>query len=183
MEKDTNPNKDKYIAAMQILFSTYGDTEITFADYVNKINPKGKSQKRGIVVTEKNIYKHDPKNYKVKKFGTPLASVVAISMSPRKDSFVVVQCSGDYRDMVLDLGVENVERYSEFVTVLVQEIRKLTGKTVPVTFTDQVAFNNTREKGKPGVNCTLGFSPATDPKQVGCAFKPGKANHHMIHYQ
>jgi myosin-1 len=55
-----------------------GDTEVTFADYVNKINPKGKSQKRGIVVTEKNIYKHDPKNYKVKKFGTPLASVTSI---------------------------------------------------------------------------------------------------------
>jgi uncharacterized protein affecting Mg2+/Co2+ transport len=25
LEKDSNPNKDKYVAAMQILFSTYGN--------------------------------------------------------------------------------------------------------------------------------------------------------------
>lgn len=55
-----------------------GDTQIMFADYVNKVNNKGKTQKRGIVVTEKNIYKHDPKNYKVKKFGTPLVEVISI---------------------------------------------------------------------------------------------------------
>jgi hypothetical protein len=45
---------------------------------VIKVNKVGKSQKRGIVVTEKNIYKHDPKNYKVKKFGTPLVEVRSI---------------------------------------------------------------------------------------------------------
>jgi len=67
LEKDTNPYKDKYEAAMTKLFSTHGDTEIVFADYVDKVNKGGKGQKRGIVVTEKNVYKHDPKNYKIKK--------------------------------------------------------------------------------------------------------------------
>lgn len=42
---------------MQLLLSTYDDTVIMFADYVNKVNGVGKSQKRGIVVTNKNIYK------------------------------------------------------------------------------------------------------------------------------
>lgn len=108
-----------------------------FADYTNKVNNKGKSQKRGIVVTEKNIYKHDPKNYKVKKFGTPLVEVVSISMSKTKDSFVIVHCREPYRDLVLDLGIEGAERYSEFVTVVVQEIKKITGNTIPVLFSDQ----------------------------------------------
>lgn len=78
---------------MSNLFATYGDTEVLFADYVTlfdfsskfltveqlvKVNKAGKSQKRGIVVTEKNIYKHDPKNYKVKKFGTPIVEITKI---------------------------------------------------------------------------------------------------------
>jgi hypothetical protein len=49
-----------------------------FAENTNKINRVGKSQKVGIVVTEKNIYKEDPKSYKVKKFGTPLANISSV---------------------------------------------------------------------------------------------------------
>jgi len=67
LELDSNPHKQAYIQAMQLLFSSYGDTQIMFADYSNKVNKVGKSQKRGLVVTEKNIYKHDPKNYKVSR--------------------------------------------------------------------------------------------------------------------
>jgi myosin-1 len=78
LEKSSNPYKDKYVAAMQLLFSTYGDQEVMFADYMNKVNRVGKAQRRGIVVTDKNIYKHDPKNYKVKKFGTPIIEIVGI---------------------------------------------------------------------------------------------------------
>lgn len=182
LEKDTNPFKDKYLVGMQNLFATYGDTQVMFADYSNKINNKGKSQKRGIVVTEKNIYKHDPKNYKVKKFGTPLAEVTSISLSPRKDSFVVVHCRPPYRDLVLDLGIDGVDKYSEFVTVIVQEIRKLTGNTISVTFSDQITYNNSRDKNKPGVECTLGFQPNTDPKATGNVFKPGKNNYNQVLY-
>eukprot|EP01119_Soliformovum_irregulare_P003560 TRINITY_DN1423_c0_g1_i1.p1 TRINITY_DN1423_c0_g1~~TRINITY_DN1423_c0_g1_i1.p1 ORF type:complete len:1011 (-),score=356.36 TRINITY_DN1423_c0_g1_i1:277-3309(-) len=140
--KNSNPHKEAYIVGMQTLFSTYGDTEVNFADYVTKVNPVGKSQKRGIVVTEKNIYKHDPKNYKVKKFGTPLVSVRCIWLSSKKDTFCVVQVdpSSGARDMVIDLGDEmgtSNEKYSEFVTVLVNEIKKLTGRTVDVKFSDR----------------------------------------------
>jgi len=182
LEQDTNPNKDKYVVQMQVLFSNYGDSQIMFADYVNKVNNKGKSQKRGIVVTEKNVYKHDPKNYKVKKFGTPLVEVTSISMSPRKDSYVVVHCREPYRDMILDLGIEGVEKYSEFVTVLVQEIKKLTNTVIPVYFNDQILYNNSREANKPGIQCSLGFQPNNDPKSVGCVFKPGKSNHNVVLY-
>jgi len=182
LEKDSNPNKDKYIAQMQLLFSTYGDSQIYFADYVNKVNNKGKSQRRGIVVTERNIYKHDPKNYKIKKFGTPLSEVISISLSPHKDTFVVVHCKDPYRDILLDLGTEGTEKYSEFVTVLLQEIKKLTGQTIPVSFGDQITYNNSREKNKPGIQCSLGFQLNNDPKANGLVFKTGKNNHNVILY-
>lgn len=78
LELDSNPTKDKYIAQMQNLFTKYGDTSISFADYLNKVNRVGKTQKFGIVITEKNIYKHDPKSYKVVKFATPIVEVVSV---------------------------------------------------------------------------------------------------------
>ena len=58
-------------------------------------------------------------------------------MSHQKDTFVVVHCLEHYRDFVLDLGVEGREKLSEFVTVLVQEYKKLTGNMLPVEFTDK----------------------------------------------
>lgn len=51
LELDTNPGKDKYLAGMQKVFQKFGDTEILFADYVNKVNKKTKAQKRALVVT------------------------------------------------------------------------------------------------------------------------------------
>lgn len=55
-----------------------------------------------------------------------------------KDSFCVVHCKNPYRDLVLDLGIDGTpEKYSEFVTVIVQEIKKLTNNTTPVNFSSQ----------------------------------------------
>jgi myosin-1 len=178
---DSNPHKENYIAGMQILFNSYGDAEVHFADYVMKVNKVGKAQKRGIVVTEKNIYKHDPKNYKVKKFGTPLINVQSISVSRQKDSFCVVHCKVPYRDFVLDLGIDGTpEKYSEFVTVLVQEIRKLTGNTVDVQFNDRIQYNNSRNEKKPGLDCALTFETTLDPKQKGSTYKNGKNNVNIV---
>jgi myosin-1 len=186
LEKDSNPHKEAYTLGMQNLFATYGDTEVLFADYVNKVNKVGKSQKRGIVVTEKNIYKHDPKNYKVKKFGTPTSEVTKISLSHQKDSFAIVHAKPPYRDLVLDLGIEiggvAAEKYSEFVTVVVQEYRKLTGNDLPVDFTDKITYNNSRTKDKPGNDSMLSFLPCMDGKVKGSQFKSGKNHQNSIIY-
>jgi hypothetical protein len=48
-----------------------------------------------------------------------------------------VHAQEPYRDLVLDLGIEGPEKYSEFVTVLVQEYKKLTGNILPVQFIDK----------------------------------------------
>ncbi len=64
-----------------------GDSEVLFADYIIKVNSKSKADYRAVVVTDKHIYKQDPKNYKVKKFETPLDQITDISMSPKEDTF------------------------------------------------------------------------------------------------
>ncbi|GAM19588.1 hypothetical protein SAMD00019534_027630 [Acytostelium subglobosum LB1] len=174
LEKTTNPYQAKYVAAMQSLFQTYGDTEVLFADYVIKVNPKGTPQKRGIVVTNANIYKHDPKNYKVKKYGTPLVDITSISVSPNRDTFLVIHCKPPQRDFVLDLGINGYEAVSEIVTVLVQQVQRLTGVRLKVQFTQSITYNNARPKG---ADTMLTFQASTDPKLNGSAFKKDRCCH------
>jgi len=181
LDKPTNPTHSQYQKGMQSLFAKYGDQQVLFADFVNKVNRVGKVQKRGLVVTEGNIYKHDAKSYAVVKFGTPIVEVTKILMSRYKDSYICVQCKGDYRDLVIDMGLENGhERYSEFVTILIRQYKQLTGADLPIEFVDRIAYNNSRAKGKPGQDCTLVFQPSTDPKLHGAMFKNGKNNENSI---
>lgn len=59
-----------------------------FSDVVNKINRSGGCDRRAIVVTGENVYKHDPKNYKVKKDPTPIVAIDAIRFVSQFGSFV-----------------------------------------------------------------------------------------------
>ena len=136
LQLPTNLTHEKYIQGMQRLFATFGDTEILFADVTNKINRKGKSQRRAIIVTEKNIYKQDPNNYKVRKGELPLSQINGISLSKQKDTFIILHANSPYRDLVLDLGLNDTEKYSELVVVVVNQIRRLTDKTIPTKFSD-----------------------------------------------
>jgi len=184
LEGDSNPGKEKYLAGMTNLLAKFGDTEVLFSDYVNKVNRKGKSQKRAITVTDKNVYKQDPNNYKVKKGEIPLSQITSISLSPNKDTFVFLHTQTPYRDMVVDLGFTGIEKYSEFVTVIMDQIKKLKDTVPPVNFTNNVKYNNSREAKSPGTDCTCTFQPSTDPKQVlSSAFKNGKSNANIISFK
>jgi hypothetical protein len=140
LELDSNPYKAKYIERSRMLFSTYGDTQVNFADFANKVNRYNKIQKVGIVVTDRNIYKQDPKNYKVVKFGIPIANLHSISMSPFKDSIVVCHCKEEsgMRDLILNFGVSGSEKYAEFVVTVTQLFNHLTNSNLPVKFVEKL---------------------------------------------
>ena len=113
-----------------------------FSGFVDKVNRKGKIDKRAIVITEQNIYKQNPSNYKVKTFGTegfgiPIVDLDAISMSPNADGFIVLHVSQNIdKDAVIDVGIKP-EKLSELVTVLVTAYNKLTNKDLPVRFANE----------------------------------------------
>eukprot|EP01097_Dermamoeba_algensis_P007168 TRINITY_DN4496_c0_g2_i1.p1 TRINITY_DN4496_c0_g2~~TRINITY_DN4496_c0_g2_i1.p1 ORF type:complete len:1026 (-),score=280.10 TRINITY_DN4496_c0_g2_i1:1414-4236(-) len=175
LEGDANDVKEKYTAAMQLLFQTFGDQQILFADFCVKINPQGTPQKRGMVVTDKNIYKYGPKDAKMHKLGTPLSVVQTISLFPGSCPYVVCHCEAPYRDLVLDLaqGIHGVEKYSEFVATVAMQIKLLTGRQVPIKIVDTITYNNSRPKG---ADAQLTAKPTSDPKVTTCQFKKGKPN-------
>jgi len=170
---EQNPTWKKYKDAIKQLFLKYGDSQILFADFVHKLNSGGKTDYRALVVTEKSIYKQDPKNYKIKRYDVPLSQITDISLSPKEDSFVVLHANKPYRDMVVDLALTGEERYSEFVTVIVSQIKNLNGVDVPVKFVENITFNNSRNAKSEGKPYSITFAPTTDPKKIGCTVSGG----------
>jgi len=184
LEMESNPLKQKYIAGMQKLFNTYGETEVLFSEYAIKVNRKGKSQRRAIVVTGKTIYKQDPNNYKVKKGELPLSEITDICLSPNSDTFVIVRTKSPYRDLVVDFGITGPEKYSEFVTVISNQFKYLTHNSVSVQFLNSLKYNNSREQKSNGVDCNVTFEKNVDPKlALPSVFRQGKNNQHKIVYK
>jgi len=182
----TNPDRLKFAVGMAKICGTFGDAQILFADYVNKINKRGKSQKRVIIVTEKNFYKQDPSNYSVKKSELSLEHIEAVSMSPLKDTFVVVHARAPYRDLVLDLGINGEERLSEFVVVLSYQVNLLTGNVIKVQFKNSIPYNNSRSKKNPGSDSMLTFLEIKGDDTFpinSCQFKKLRDNIHVVHYR
>jgi len=78
----------------------------------------------------------------------PLADIASISMSTYVDGFVCLHSQEKVRDIVIILTHGDCERYSELVTVVVSQIKKLTGKTIPVTFQQKIECNNSSKIGQ-----------------------------------
>lgn len=192
LEMPSNPNKDAYVRSMQRLFLKFGDQSVEFADYADKINRQGSLQRRGIVVTNQNVYKHDPKKFTVKQSGIPIAVCKSISMSKHKDAFCVVHThDGSNRDLILDFGLE-VDKLSEFVTVFYQVYKELTNSELVVEFVDNIRYNNSAKASKDvasssaspasprGETMSLTFEPT--PKPGTSFFKHNKKGPSVIYY-
>jgi myosin I len=177
LSAQSNPHRTKYTQAVQVLFQKFGDTQILFADEVLKANRGGRTEARACIVTDQNIYKADPKSYKLKSFegspkaGIPLAHIVGLSMSPHPDRWVVCHSKDSVRDFVICVGTYNNDKLSEFVTSLMTQYQKQVGKPLPVAFKDQIQYNNSSKLGE---LTTLSFTSAPDDKTSAGSFKKGK---------
>jgi hypothetical protein len=139
-----------------------------------KMFPGGaKMVPRIIVVTSAQLYKLDKGK---SKEGVPLTEVTKISLSHHDDSVVVVHNSG-HRAHVLNLAGpaqggnnnnapagEAAERYSGFVVVLTEAIKKAKGGVgaVEVEFVDTFVFNGAKKPGQQQ-SVTVGFQQAPVP--------------------
>jgi len=172
-----NPLHAKYTEAMTKIFKSHGDSHVLFADFIIKMNDKGKTEKRAILVTDKHMFKLHPKNFKVRRNAMPLYEVEGLSLSPKKDQYVVVHMKPPGRDLVIDLSICDHEAVSEFVTVVVDQSYKLTGNKIQVNFTDNVTFNNARPSKK---DFTMTFQAEAGLKEA--VIRKGKNNAYVAVY-
>jgi len=165
MDVDGNPNKQRFVDAVQEMFQKFGDTAINFADDVIKVNRHGKSQHQVVIVTDKNVYKYTTNKYKIIKSGVPLTMIKGIHLSPLHDSFIVIEFQSPARDMILNLGTNGCERYSELATVVYDLVTAAKHAPMPVSFSKQITYNNGRDAKNPGKDIALSFGDG-DPKEV-----------------
>jgi myosin-1 len=173
LEKPTNPLHQKCNEAFRKIFTSYGDTNVLYADYIFKLNDKGRTEKRGVLITNLHMFKLHPKTFKVRRKAIPLVTIVSVSVSPFKDGVVIFHIKPPERDLVLDLSLCGYEGVSEIVTVVVERVLKLTGNRLPVAFSQNINFNNTRPSKK---DLTITFQPE-QPVPGASVIKKGKVGY------
>jgi len=180
MDVKTNIHQHQYREAIQRLFGAGGDTHVDFADALVKVNRRGASQVQVVVATDQHIYKYAPKKYTMIKQGIPFTAVRAVHLTNLQDTFMVIEMDPPYRDMVLDLGTNGCERYSELTAILYQR-RKELGRVIDVTFAKNIKFNNSRRSDHPGADVLLNFEPHSKPIP-GCKFKGPNKSVAVVYY-
>jgi len=127
-------NGTKFKESMSRIMVKGGDKNIIFSGIVNKINRKGKGQPRGVVLTEKNVFKIDSNNFKPHKEGLSLTQLTSIHLSTKRDTMVYLEFG--QAGTLLDLGWDG-DRVSEFTMEVVFAANKLNGKKPQIQFHDQ----------------------------------------------
>ncbi|XP_048754348.1 unconventional myosin-Id-like isoform X2 [Ostrea edulis] len=147
MSKD-NSNTADFVTKMNSLKSHDSFSKILFSCHVKKFNKNNKPADRAVAITDKFIYKLDPKKkYKPLKKGISINMVTGLSVSPGSDQLVIIHLS-DENDLVLYLqNLTKEERVGEVVGTMCSHMQRF-GKELKVTV------------GKP-VHCMLGSKRRT----------------------
>jgi len=120
-------------AEIKKLFKQNGDKELLFSAEMNKINKKFNAQKRIVVVTDKNVYNLDPKDFKIKR-KIALDEIEAVSVSTLPDGMFCMHMPESY-DYVFDS-----DKKTEMIDVLATAVQKKAQKRINVNVADKFEF-------------------------------------------
>eukprot|EP01105_Mastigella_eilhardi_P025689 TRINITY_DN7065_c0_g1_i1.p1 TRINITY_DN7065_c0_g1~~TRINITY_DN7065_c0_g1_i1.p1 ORF type:complete len:1063 (+),score=234.56 TRINITY_DN7065_c0_g1_i1:40-3189(+) len=172
--EDDRSNKKNYTALMNTFLVRSGDSHVCFADYVMKISRNGKAQRRVMMITDRHLYKHDARSYKVKNT-VKLTNIEGVSMSRNTDAFIVVHVKAPEPDLFFECYSSKVNKLAEVVAALAGAFKACTGRDVVVHFGDSVLFNNGRPKGH---DCRVDFT--NDASLAGVLFKKVKPHQYLV---
>ncbi|XP_046369671.2 unconventional myosin-Id-like [Haliotis rufescens] len=137
--KDNSSTHD-FVSQMSVLKSQDHYSRVLFSSFVKKANKFNKTADRGVVITDKYIYKLDPKKkFKAMRKGTPISDVTGLAVSPERDQLIVVHLNSG-NDLVLCLQSKvNEERVGEMVGALASFWRRTYKKELKVTVAKNVS--------------------------------------------
>jgi myosin-1 len=115
-----------------------GGSTILFADEIDKINRKAKTQRRVLLLTSQAVYNLGVAKDKFKENRRlEVRAVTRVSVSKQADNFVVLHAAAEYDYVVI------CERKTEFLTALSDAYKTLTGgSTLPIDFNDEIQVSN-----------------------------------------
>jgi len=89
-------------------------------------------------IIQQNIFKLDPKSFKIKKEPVPLMSISGIHLTPKKDHVVVLHLK-DGHSLVVEFSPEEGNREVEFAIDVVQ-LAAVLGNKIEIKFADSIPF-------------------------------------------
>lgn len=158
-----------------VLRTLVGNQErVIYADRVVKYDRRYKTEERELLVSDKSVMimgvdkapdgPHKGKMVKMIKRKVALNAVSGVSLSTRSDDFVVLHAP-EY-DSVFSTPFK-----TEFVTVLTDQYRKVTGRNLQLNFSDQISYTVKKTFWSRAGSQSMIFIP--DPAAVKPIIKPG----------
>jgi len=121
----------------------YHFNQVVFAAHIKKINKFNKNTDRALLVTDRSIFKLDPKkSYKPMTSGISLTKIQGLSVSSESDQLVIIHIDGA-DDLVVCVDKLNRNVTSEAVARISHLVKTQLQREVPVTVSSNF-------------NCTLG---------------------------
>lgn len=120
---DENPHALEYRKSISELRGKDNFSEILFSSLVTKLNSHLKMDERAIVLTDRFLYKLDPKkHFHIRKSGIPIDDLMGISVTAGDEQLAVIHLKSN-QDLVVYLHTKT-DRIGEFVGHLVKLKRR-----------------------------------------------------------
>jgi len=127
-----------------------GGSTVLFADEIDKINRKAKTQRRVLLLTSQAVYNLGVAKDKFKENRRlSIRAISRVSVSKQADNFVVLHCASEYDYVVI------CERKTEFLTALADAFKTLTSSTLGIDFSDEITVAN-KNKSKQKISFVKG---------------------------
>jgi myosin-1 len=111
---EENPHALEYRKSISDLRGKDNFTQVLFSTLAIKCNTHFKMDERAIVLTDKHLYKLDPKkHFHIKKTGIPIDDIVGLSVTAGREQLIVVHFTSDH-DLVFYMQTK-LDRVGEFV--------------------------------------------------------------------
>ncbi|WAQ94639.1 MYO1D-like protein [Mya arenaria] len=118
-----NASTIDFVTKMTSLKSHDGFNKVLFSSYCKKVNKHNQCADRAIVITDRGIYKLDPKKkYKPMRSIIPLQQVTGLTVSPDVDQLIVFKLT-DGNDLVICLNSPSHEERSDPQSTSVHRIQ------------------------------------------------------------
>lgn len=128
---DENPNVGEYQRSMNDLKGKDHFNQILFSSFAIKLNTHIKMDERAIVLTDRFLYKLDPKkHFQMKKSGISIDEISGLSVTTGNEQLIVVHLISNH-DLVFYMHTKT-DRVGEFVGLLAKLKRKSSNFTVDV---------------------------------------------------
>jgi len=107
-----------------------------------KVNKRGKTQERAILITDTDIFKLDPrKHYQKKKSPLHLTNVGGVSVSPQLDQAFVVHFRNGKDLLCYMVNPQNDNRVAELIAVLCQICQRKFGRQLSINVANPLHFS------------------------------------------